>query len=55
MIKINRLVIVSITKCSNMIGYLQALFMAWSKLSDSTCPITNVCNRTGQIGQLSSQ
>ena len=26
-----------------------------SKLSDLTCPITNICNRTGQIGQLSSQ
>ena len=26
-----------------------------SKLSDLICPITNICNRTGQIGQLSSQ
>ena len=26
-----------------------------SKLSDLTCPITNICNRTGQIGKLSSQ
>ena len=26
-----------------------------SKLSDLTCPITNNCNRAGQIGQLSSQ
>ena len=26
-----------------------------SKLSDLTCPITNICNQTGQIGQLSSQ
>ena len=25
-----------------------------SKLSDLTCPISNACNRTGQIGQLSS-
>ena len=25
------------------------------ELSDLTCPITNICNRTGQIGQLSSQ
>ena len=26
-----------------------------SKLSDLTCPTTNICNRTSQIGQLSSQ
>ena len=26
-----------------------------SKLSDLTCAITNICNRTGQIGQLNSQ
>ena len=26
-----------------------------SKLSDLTCLITNICNQTGQIGQLSSQ
>ena len=25
------------------------------KLSELTCPITNIYNRTGQIGQLSSQ
>ena len=24
------------------------------KLSDLTCPITNICNRTGQIGQLTT-
>ena len=27
----------------------------WSKLSDLTCAITNICNRTSQIGQLSSK
>ena len=26
-----------------------------SKLSNLTCPITNICNETGQIGQLSRQ
>ena len=26
-----------------------------TKLSNLTCPITNIRNRTGQIGQLSSQ
>ena len=26
-----------------------------SKLSNLTCPITSICNRTGQTGQLSSQ
>ena len=26
-----------------------------SKLSDLTCPITKICNRTGLIGQLGSQ
>ena len=26
-----------------------------SKLSDLTCPITNICNRSSQIGQFSSK
>ena len=55
--------IVSITKYSNMIGYQQPLSMTLiiisgrfrSKLSDLTCPTTNMCNWMGQIGQLSSQ
>ena len=34
---------------------LTALIYALMKLSDLTCPSTNICNRTRQIGQLSSQ
>ena len=34
--------------------YLWLNWLFQSKLSDLTCPITNICNRTGQIGQLSS-
>ena len=29
--------------------------IGWSELSDLTCPITNICIQTDQIGQLNSQ
>ena len=52
------IIIVSIKKCSNNDWLLIALIYAVigcvrSQLSDLTCLITNVCNRKGQIGQLS--
>ena len=45
----------SVTKCCNIIGCLITGFIYVligcfrSKLSDLSCPITNICNRTGQI------
>ena len=48
--------LVSITKCSNMIGCKQPLFIALLAVPRPKCPIANICNRTaGQIGQLSNQ